>query len=174
VPRERAPRRPRAILEPFLSVRYSTNRRVGGSNTPHSVLGVIRLGITPGPPKTDCLPFAIAPTSVCLRGDVSANRPGVLLPAFTHHLAIADPRLVSSLLHLTSRPAFAGRGPPYCFDGLDYSADLRRSERCGEVPLASKCQRHLDPADSPVRRRTVYSTRRIWREQGSTRTLLVC
>src|SRR5437667_10919937 len=34
-----------------------------------------------------CLPNAIAPTSVCLRGRVTADRPGVLIPAFTHHLA---------------------------------------------------------------------------------------
>ena len=89
-----------------------------------------------------CLPNAIAPTSVCLRGNVSICRPGVLLPAFTHHLARgADLRLVSSLLHLTSRQPFAYRGPPCCFDGLDYSRHqcagrATELERCGEVPLA--------------------------------------
>lgn len=41
-------------------------------------------------PAGHCLPNAIAPTSVCLRGDVTVGRPGVLLPAFTHHRAGAD------------------------------------------------------------------------------------
>ena len=33
------------------------------------------------------MPDAIAPTSVCLRSGVTAGCPGVLIPAFTHHLA---------------------------------------------------------------------------------------
>src|SRR5205823_4563058 len=64
-----------------------------GPNTPHSVLDAICLNRaaendgTAGGRLTaaHCLPNAIAPTSVCLRGGVTADRPGVLLPAFTHH-----------------------------------------------------------------------------------------
>ena len=38
-----------------------------------------------GGPKARCLPNAIAPASVYLRGGVTADRPGFLGPAFTHH-----------------------------------------------------------------------------------------
>lgn len=55
-------------------------------------------------PNGHCLPIAIAPTSACLRGGVTANRPGVLRPAFTHHRLT---RLVFSLLRLASRPTLA-------------------------------------------------------------------
>ena len=113
-------------------------RRGEGSNTPHSVLGVICLRVAPGG-RGHCLPNAIASTSACLRGSVAARRPGVLLPAFTHHLARSRPRvslrLVSSLLRLASRRPFARRGPPCCFGGLVYP-EPHGPGGCGEVPLA--------------------------------------
>ena len=70
----------------------------------------------------DCLPNAIAPTSACLRGRVTTCRPGVLLPAFTHHPF----GLVFSLLRLASRRPCDRHGPPCCFGGLVYSAPKAR------------------------------------------------
>ena len=103
-------------------------------NTPHSVLGVIRLEIAPGSREANCLPYAIAPTSACLHDRVTANRPGILLPAFTHH-----PRgLVYSLLRLASPRSFGRCGPPCCFGGLVYSNRTSRLEGSGEVPLAPR------------------------------------
>ena len=103
-------------------------------NTPHSVLGVIRLEIALGSREANCLPYAIAPTSACLHDRVTANRPGILLPAFTHH-----PRgLVYSLLRLASRRPFGRCGPPCCFGGLVYSNRTCRLEGSGEVPLAPR------------------------------------
>lgn len=107
-----------------------------------------------------CLPNAIAPTSVYLRGEVTLGRPGVLLPAFTHHLATFDERialgwsplcctwphpaltrgaahLAVSVGKLTPRPVLkAARG------GLTETANPPSlhpgpaREECGEVPLA--------------------------------------
>src|SRR5437868_8511690 len=68
-----------------------------------------------------CLPNAIAPTSVCLRGRVTADRPGFLGPAFTHHPHPSRGRwLVFSLLRLASTGALAPAGPPCCFGGSVY------------------------------------------------------
>ena len=84
-----------------------------------------------------CLPNAIAPTSVCLRGRVTADRPGVLIPAFTHHLA-ARGRPSAGLLSVAlglGRRLRPGR-PTLLFRWVSVPAP--RSGGCREVPLARR------------------------------------
>ena len=96
-----------------------------------------------------CLPHAIAPTSVCLRGDVAIDRPGVLIPAFTHHHAEDSVAGLLSVAHGLGRALWLAR-PALLFRRVGVPARPRgRTGGCREVPLAARGRPAAPGTSSP-------------------------
>lgn len=126
--------------------------KVGGSNTPHSVLGVICLGIAPGgQPATACLTQLHPPAFAC-----AATSPSAALGSYsqlspiTVRVPIRAPTLAGLLsVALGLAAPLRVPRPTLLFRWVGLLRDACASEGCGEVPQTPPAVpgrlRHLDP-----------------------------